>query len=167
PPSGERPRPARRALVAAVAALSLYAAFVAGAWFLNGSELQKLNRTIEELRGRKLQLQKQAAAVKAPAVKKADGAEAEIVGMMRATPPWEAILSELSIVVPEGVWLELIQSGGERHLRVKGYSKNQSDIARLIDSLERSDLFGGIELVYSRKGEKATSFELRAELTWT
>lgn len=167
PPSGKRPRPARRALVAAAAALSLYAAFVAGTWLLNGSELKRLNGTIEELLGRRNELQKQAAEVRAPAVRKTKGAEAEILGMMRATPSWEAILSELSLVVPEGVWLELIESGGERQLRVKGYSKTQSEIAILIESLEGSDLFGGIELVYSRKGDRATAFELRAELTWT
>ncbi len=167
PPAERRPMPARKALALAVAALALYAAFVAGIWFLNGSELKRLNGTIKELQSRKLQLQKHAAGVQAPARKSTDAAEAEIMSMMRATPPWEAILSELSVVVPEAVWLELIESSDARHLRLKGYSKTQSDIARLIESLELSDYFDNIELVYSQKGEKTTSFELRAEMTWT
>jgi Tfp pilus assembly protein PilN len=166
PPSKARPLIKKKAVVMAVSAVALYAFLIGGLWLLNGYELDRLNSTIGEMNGRKLELAQLISGVPAPQADQGDAARAEIMKAMRGTPPWEAILSELSMVVPNTIWLEVIEAADTKHMRLKGYSRTQGDIAKLISSLERSNYFGNVEIVYSQKGDTATSFELRVEMTW-
>ncbi len=134
---------------------------------MNNYELGRLENAISDLNNKKLQVSQHMASVSAPASVKRDATKAEILSTMRSTPPWDAILSELTLVVPDSIWLEIIESPDARHLRLKGYSRSQSEVAKLIARLERSDYFDNVELVFSMMGKKTATFELRAEITWT
>ena len=52
-------------------------------------------------------------------------------------------------------------------MSIKGFSSTQLGVANLISSLEASDFFYEVEIVFSQKGEKDISFELRTRLKWT
>lgn len=166
PPEKARPLLRKKTALVMVGALALYAAFVGGLWLLYEFELERLNGTIGELNGRKLELARHIEGPPVPRAALGQAARAEISDALRATPPWDAILAELSLVVPDSVWLEVTESTDTRHMRIKGYARTQADIARLIARLERSDYFGNVEMVYSQKGADAASFELRVEMTW-
>jgi hypothetical protein len=157
---------AKRNFIALIAVgAAAYAVVLAGVWFLSTFELTKLTSTIDDLSSRKLQMQQYMTVTAGPG-HIPEGADPAIMSMMRTTPPWDAVLAELSLVMPGGVWLEIVESSDARRLRLKGYSKSQSGIARLIEGLERSRYFGNVEIVFAQKGEKALTFELKTEMKW-
>jgi len=167
PPAEARPAPPMRKAVVAAAAALLYAALLGGALYANSRELKNLDAAVGELNGRKLEMARLIAGMAGPSTAGVDAARAEIMSAMRSTPPWEAILSEISLIVPDTVWLEIIESADSRHLRLKGYSKSQAEIAKLIARLESSEHFENVEIMFSQKGERAAAFELKVEIKWT
>lgn len=166
PPAAVRPVSMRNLVAALLVGIAAYALVLAGVWALSTFELTRLSNTIEDLSTRKLQMQ-QYMAVTAGTGGVAAGADPAIMSMMRTTPPWDSVLAELSLVMPRGVWLELVESSDAKTLRLKGYAISQSGIVRLIEKLERSRYFGTVEIIFSHKGEKAVAFELRTEMKWT
>ncbi len=167
PPLGKRPiRLGKTALTVGAAAV-IYIVALTVLWLMSNYELKHLNSTIEDLLGRKSQMQDYIAVSATPAAAPQDATDKEIMGRLRATPPWDAILAELSFVVPDTVWLEIIESSDASHLRLKGFSTSQADVAKLISRLERSHYFRNVEIVFSQKGEQAITFELRTEIKWT
>ena len=167
PPLAKQPIHLRKTVLTVGAAAVIYIVALTVLWFMSNYELGKLNSTIEDLRGRKSQMQDYIAVSAAPPAAPQDTTYKEIMAGLRATPPWDAILAELSFVVPDTVWLEIIESRDARHLRLKGFSTSQSDVAKLISRLERSHYFRNVEIVFSQKGKQAITFELRTEMKWT
>jgi Tfp pilus assembly protein PilN len=166
PPVEVRPVAKKNLIAAIVVGVTAYAVVLGGVWFLSTFELTRLNSTIEDLSNRKHQMQQYMAVTAGPGGVPA-GADPVIMSMMRTTPPWDAVLAELSLVMPGGVWLELVESPDAKHLRLKGYAKSQSGIVKLIEGLERSRYFGNVEIVFAQKGERALTFELKTEMKWT
>jgi Tfp pilus assembly protein PilN len=166
PPLKAKPLATKRLLIAVAAGAALYAAALAGVLLLNNYQARNLDNAISDLRGKKLQLQQYMSA-SAPRAGATESADPAIMEKMRNTPPWDAIFSELSLIVPGEVWLETVESPDARHVRLKGYAQSPSDVARLIERLERSRYFDNVEIVFTQKGEKANAFELRTEMTWT
>jgi Tfp pilus assembly protein PilN len=167
PPLAKQPIHLRKTVLTIGGAAVIYIVALAVLWFMSNYELGKLNSTINDLRGRKSQMQDYIAVSATPPAAPRDTTDEEIMNIMRVTPPWDAILAELSFVVPGTVWLEIISSSDARHLRLKGFSTSQSDVAKLISRLERSHYFRNVEIVFSQKGEQAITFELRTEIKWT
>ena len=94
----------------------------------------------------------------------------EISSAVEKTPRWSRIVSELSLIIHEEIWLSSIESKEEKGVKkmsIKGFSSTQLGVANLISSLEASDFFYEVEIVFSQKGEKDISFELRTRLKWT
>jgi hypothetical protein len=166
PPAEARPVSLRNLIAVIVFGVAAYALVLAGVWALSTFELTQLNSNIEDLSSRKLQMQQYMAVTAGPGGVAA-GADPAIMSMMRTTPPWDAMLAELSLVMPVGVWLELVESSDAKTLRLKGYAISQSGIVRLIEGLERSRYFGNVEIVFSQKGGTALAFELRTDMKWT
>jgi hypothetical protein len=165
PPVEVLPVAKRNIIAVIVIGVAVYAVVLAGVWFLSTFELTRLNSTIEDLSSRKLQMQQYMAVTAGPGGVPA-GADPAIMRMMRTTPPWDAVLAELSLVMPGGVWLELLESSDAKNIRLKGYAKSQSGIVKLIEGLERSRYFGSVEIVFAQKGADALAFELRTEMKW-
>ena len=156
PPLERQPVRLGKTVLTVCAVAGLYIVAVAVLWYMSNYELGKLNSTIKDLSGRKAQMQSYIAASAAPPAAAQDATDKAIMDRLRATPPWDAILAELSFVVPDTVWLEIIESSGSRHLRLKGFSTSHADIAKLISRLERSHYFGNVEIVFSQKGARAS-----------
>ncbi|MFQ5456366.1 MAG: PilN domain-containing protein [Nitrospirota bacterium] len=80
---------------------------------------------------------------------------------------WSQILREIGQIIPEGVWLTDTESieikkgnrAGEKGVRFVGFAHSQSDITNFISSLEGSEKFNNIELIYTR-GRNGTKREL-------
>ena len=142
PPVGKQPIRLGKTVLTVGAAAVIYTVALAVLWFMSNYELKTLNSTIEDLRGRKSQMQDYIAVSAIPAAPR-DTTATEIMNIMRATPSWDAILAELSFVVPDTVWLEIIDSSDARYLRIKGFATSQADVAKLISRLERSHYFRG------------------------
>lgn len=155
----------RGLVVKAVVVVVVYVAAIFGLWMINSHEAKSLDKTIADLKGKRTHLQQLIAASK-PFVKAKSGNQ-NVMALMTNTPPWDAVMQELSLVVPSTVWLEIVESQDAKHLRLKGFATSQTAVAKLIDSLERSRYFGNVEIVFSQKGKDATSFEVRAEMKWT
>lgn len=79
---------------------------------------------------------------------------------------WSGLVQEMSHLVPEGVWLTLLESLEKRELRIVGFAQSHEGIARLVSELERSRYFQEIRLVYAEKkiemGQTHVTFEVRS-----
>lgn len=91
---------------------------------------------------------------------------------------WSEVIQEVSLIVPEGVWLTRMESvdskqGGfflsqtEKAVRFVGMGQTQTHINRFISLLERSPRYGSVYLVFAQKGgddQQRVNFELMAGL---
>ena len=69
---------------------------------------------------------------------------------------WSDIVREISLIVPSGVYLTMVESeekkeGLEKSLRLAGFSDSQAWITNFILSLERSYYFSDVSLVYAQR----------------
>jgi Tfp pilus assembly protein PilN len=93
--------------------------------------------------------------------------------------PWSDVIREVSVLVPEGVWLtrmESLDSQPDGHLQPAvgktmhfiGVAQSQAAVNQFISSLERSPRYGTVSLVFSQKGGgegvQGVSFELMAAM---
>jgi len=149
--------------------LGIYLVVIMSLWFLNASSARKLTAEIDKLNKQKMELQRQirpSAPVSAPS----PSVDKEILTAMEKAPRWSQILSTISVVVPQDVWLSSIESreeGGGRRMTFKGFSINQIGVANLISALELSRIFYDVEIVFIQKGAKDISFELKTKMRWT
>ncbi len=149
--------------------LTVYIVIILSLWFFNIIETKRLDSEIKKLNSQKAELQQKILPT-APPTPTAVPAEKEILNAIKRVPPWSSILSEISLIVPGEVWLSSIESKedkGIRRMNIKGFSTTQLGVANLISALEASHYFYAVEIVFSQKGEKHISFELRAKLRWT
>ncbi|KAF0144027.1 MAG: hypothetical protein FD156_2184 [Nitrospirae bacterium] len=137
-------------------------------WLSNLVQIRKINAEIIRLNKERAALQQKILPpVVVPAVPSIDK---DILNAMGKAPKWSAIISDLSIIVPEEVWLSSIESKEEKGLRqmgIKGFSKTQLGVANLISAIESSEYFYDVEIVFAQKGEKEISFELKTKVRWT
>jgi len=149
-------------------ALAVYLVVITGLWFFKIIENRKFDSEISKLDKQKAELQQRIlAASPVPAVLNVDK---EILGAVEKAPKWSSIISDISVIVPENVWLSSIESKEEkglRHLSIKGFSTTQLGIANFISALETSKYLYDVEIVFSQKGDKDISFELKTKVRWT
>lgn len=72
---------------------------------------------------------------------------------------WSEILRDLSLTIPEDVWLTDLESRDSRRsdrkeIRMVGFAKSHLDITRFITLLEGSSYLTDISLVYAQRGEE-------------
>ncbi|TAL23770.1 MAG: hypothetical protein EPN94_08805 [Nitrospirae bacterium] len=134
-------------------------------WIWNLVELRKLDTGISSLNKQKTAMQQ--GILPPPPAPAAPSLDREISDAMAKAPKWSSIISEMSVIVPEDVWLSSIESKGEKGISLKGFSKTQLGVADFISALEESRHFYDVEIVFAQKGEKEISFELKTKLRWT
>ncbi len=160
--------PAKGRLYYVIIGIFIYLIVILSLWLLNVREFKNIQTEIQILNQKKSELQARIAAVPKPAADVAVPVEKEILSKLERTPQWSKIISEISLIVPEDLRLSSIEASQENeHIGFKGYALTQMGIASFIASLEKSNLFKNVEIVYSQKGEKEMSFELKAKLKWT
>jgi len=167
-PLRERARAARGPLFYAVMVAGLYLLAISGISFYNLWEARRLQSGTKRLESLRQELLGRISAAVPAALPPT--AEKEIADAVMQTPPWRLILGELSVIVPEKVWLSLIdvkKTDGAYYMTIKGFSKTQVDAARLVSSLEGSPYFSNLQIVFSQKGEKDAVFEFKVRLKWT
>lgn len=153
-----------------LAGLSVYMVVIMGLWLLNIIDAKKLGAEMDKLNKQKVELQQQIKPL--PAVTAAPSllVDKEILIAMEKAPRWSQILSAISVVVPQDVWLSSIESRDEkgvRRMNIKGFSTTQLGVANLISALELAHHFYDVEIVFAQKGDKDISFELKAKMRWT
>ncbi|MBI4685135.1 MAG: PilN domain-containing protein [Nitrospirae bacterium] len=149
--------------------LAVYIITIIVLWFFKGIEIRKVDIELDKLNKHKTDLQQKLLVASAP-VQTISSVDREILDAIGKTPRWSFIISEISILVPENVWLSSIESKDERGIKlmsVKGFTTTQLGVANLISALEASQYFYDVEIVFSQKGEKEISFELKTKLKWT
>jgi len=154
--------------------LTVYIIVIISLWTSNVIKTKRYDAEIDKLNKQKVELQQKILPPPAPAVLSVDR---EILDAMGKTPKWSRIISDISVVTPDAVWLSSIESSeirrgekedaGIRQMSVKGFSTTQLGVASLISALEASQYFYDVEIVFSQKGEKDISFELKTRLRWT
>ncbi|MEK7307218.1 MAG: PilN domain-containing protein [Nitrospirota bacterium] len=71
---------------------------------------------------------------------------------------WSEVMRELSLTVPEEVWLTDLESrnskrADRKEVRLVGLAGSHLDLTRFITLLEGSNYFSDISLIYAQKGE--------------
>ncbi len=152
-----------------LAGLSVYIVVIMGLWLLNVIDTRKLGAEMDKLNKQKVELQQQIKPLPAVTVAPSLLVDKEILTAMEKSPRWSLILSTISVVVPEDVWLSSIESRGEKgvkNMSIKGFSTTQLGVANFISALELSHNFYDVEIVFVQKGAKDISFELKAKMRW-
>jgi|GEM_PF-948579 Tfp pilus assembly protein PilN len=154
-------------IIAISGAILLYLIILTGIRIKTDIEIRKIAGEKESLAASKTGLKARISSAQTAAASAKPSALSEIAGNLGSSRPWSMLISELSRIVPEQVWLSSIEIKQDPAvLHLKGFSVSQMEIASLISSMERSDLFQGVEIVSSQKGAKEHSFELKAKMTW-
>lgn len=157
----------RGALFYPILASSVYLVIILSLWLLNITRHSTIQKEIKTLSIQKADLQARAAALSKPVADTKPSAEKEIFQQINSARKWSRVISEISLIVPEEVWLSSIEARQEHEtIGCKGYALNQMAVASFISALENSAIFEDVEIVYSQKGEKEVSFELKAKLKW-
>jgi hypothetical protein len=141
--------------------------FIVALSLLNTGKIKKLDVEINALNERKAGLEKELGAF---GEKPSLTADSEILSALRKAPPWDGILGELSLIVPDDTWLTLIESREEKggiYMSIKGSSLAHLGVSKLISGLEASRYFSDVDIVFSQKGPKNIIFELKTKLRWT
>ncbi|MCE5193999.1 MAG: PilN domain-containing protein [Nitrospiraceae bacterium] len=147
--------------------ICVYAAVIMSLWVSRTIEYKKLVSENNLLAKKKIELQGKIAPVSTTGVP-ASYAQ-EIINAIEQSQKWSLIISDISVVTPEDVWLSSIETridGGAKLMNIKGFSTSQLAVANFISALEASNHFYNVEIVFSQKGEKNISFELKTKLKW-
>lgn len=150
-------------------ALAGYLAIITMLWLFKIIEIKKTDNTINMLTAKKTELQNRLSQFASlPGIQSED---LEVLNAINKSIHWTQIVSDLSVVTPEDVWLSAIESREDKEAKqliIKGFSTTQLGVANFISELEKSKHFYNIEIIFSQKGEKSNiSFELKAKLKWT
>lgn len=148
-------------------ALALYSAAAISLWAINIVNIRKVDAEISSLNKQREELQlkfprQSGLPVVASSIR-------EIADVIERSPRWSSIISDISVVVPEEVWFSSIESRDDKNIKyinIKGLSTTQFGVAKLISALEKSRYFYDVEIIFSQKGEKDISFELKTKLKW-
>lgn len=82
-----------------------------------------------------------------------------IKNLVRERILWSEIMREVSLTVPEEVWLTDLESRDSKmpdrkEIRMVGFAKSHTDITKFITLLEGSSHLRDISLIYAQKGEE-------------
>ncbi len=147
--------------------VSLYIAVIMILWIFNIIESRGIQAEINTLKQKKAEIQARYAVMPKPSSGVAIPIEKEILHELERVPQWSKIISEISLIIPEHIWLSSVEANQDTEsIAFKGYAFTQMEIASFIAMIEDSDLFDDVKIVYSQKGEKEVSFELKARLRW-
>jgi Tfp pilus assembly protein PilN len=150
-------------------AIAGYIAIITMLWLFKIIEIKKIDNATNMLTAKKTELQHRLSQFASlPGIQSED---IEILNAIDKSLHWTQIISDLSVVTPEDVWLSEIESREDKEAKqliIKGFATTQLSVANFISELEESKHFYNIEIVFSQKGEKSNiSFELKAKLKWT
>lgn len=166
-PSAKRDAKRRGPAFYASLLIAAYLITLSGLYAHNRSLTKKLSAQISEVEKKNADLRTALASVPEVGVQIALVpselmAEKEIADRVASARAWSAMLAELSVIVPEKIWLGQIEAVQPGTVGIKGFSKGQTAVAEFVGSLSASRHFEGVEIVYSQQGDKDVAFELKA-----
>lgn len=142
----------------------VYIVVILSLWLLNVQKIKKINVEINNIQRQRTELQKQIKPAAATTV--ATSFNKEILNAVERAPRWSLLISNMSVIVPEEVWLSSIASTGSDKMSIKGFSTTQLGVANFISALEASRYFHDVEIVFVQKGANDISFELKTGVRW-
>ena len=148
--------------------LLAYLTGIFGIWGYNKIRIKRLNKDIAAESAQKNSIEARLN-VPMPTATEAMGELRDIYNVYKTAPEWDIIMAELSSVVPDEVWLSSIDSkraDGYYAFGVKGFSRSYEGISSFISRLEASNHFYDVDMLYSVKGGKDISFELKTKIRW-
>jgi Tfp pilus assembly protein PilN len=79
---------------------------------------------------------------------------------------WSRLLQQVSLVVPEGVWITQFENATGQTVQFSGFGSSHQKVTELIASLEASRYFQDVLLEFSRQnaGEKKVDFSIHTRL---
>ncbi len=181
---GEKPFPIKPmaiplGVVAAVLVLILVTLFSAGRRGLLKNEVQRLSLKRDQIQLESARLTGEIGAITRQSEAGRELAAQQLAAMRELAKnriAWSDVLREVSLLVPEGVWLTEMESleprpGGPlgspatKTIRFIGQARSQVAVNQLVSALERSPRYASVALVYSQKsgtGPTGVKFELTA-----
>ncbi len=143
----------------------LFSAVVVLLWAVQTRQRAAIEAELARLTAERTGLQARIAETQVQVAVSGVPVEQEVARETAAAYAWPSALRELSLIVPHGVWLSLIDARSqERLMTIKGYAMSQIEIAAFIGALERSSHFSDVEIVLSQRGTREIVFELRTRL---
>lgn len=79
---------------------------------------------------------------------------------------WSRLLQEVSLVVPEGIWMTEFQNASSQMVQFGGFAASHQKVTELVASLESSRYFQDVLLEFSRQNpdEKRVDFSIHSRL---
>lgn len=65
--------------------------------------------------------------------------------------PWDAVLSEVAVIIPRDVWLTRLTAGADGSLSFSGNGLSYQAVARFMLNLDASPMFEGVDLSSTQK----------------
>jgi Tfp pilus assembly protein PilN len=78
---------------------------------------------------------------------------------------WSEIFKELSILIPQGIWLTNFTNSGSDRVVLKGESSSPEGVAKFLRKLEGSQHFSGARMNYSEKEKDVSPSRYKFEMS--
>ncbi|HLG22763.1 MAG TPA: PilN domain-containing protein [Candidatus Manganitrophaceae bacterium] len=143
----------------------LLLAFLGGAFYaLDGKERTALKREVSTILQQRDQLRQQIASFAAAPFSGGKVKEDPALSVLKKKRVWSEALEEISLTVPEGVWMTQFEAGADEGVRFEGFAVSHQKITALISALERSSVFQDVLLDFSRQNpsERRVEFSIHA-----
>ena len=140
----------------------------AGFHIQDGKKQIVLQKEVENILQQRDQLRGQMARLMGSALPTTKGVDLGLLADPDLKPRivWSRLLQEVSLVVPEGIWMTGFENGTGETVQFSGFASSHQKVTDLIASLESSRYFQDVLLEFSRQNpnEKRVDFSIRTRL---
>lgn len=129
-------------------------------------EIERIGKERDEILAKIENFRKEEGAAKGvPQMKPIDQKLRELIAKEKVA--WSYVLQEVSLVVPENVWLTRFETDPNEGIRFEGFAVSYSKMSALVSLLESSKVFDNVFLDYSRVNAetKYVEFGIKVRLT--
>jgi len=144
--------------------ISLFAGF----HIQDGKKQIGLQKEVESMMQQRDQLRRQMEALMTGSVAAAGSKPGGILDdpELKEKVVWSRLLQQVSLVVPEGVWITQLESPPGQTVQFSGFASSHQKVTEMIASLEGSKYFQDVLLEFSRQNptEKRVDFSIHTRL---
>lgn len=143
----------------------------AGFHIQDGKKQIMLQKEVEHMLQQRDQLRRQMEALMSGSLSASDGRNLQTNTILddpelKERIAWSRLLQEISLVVPEGIWITALENAAGQTVQFSGFASSHQKVTDLIASLESSRSFQDVLLEFSRQnpGEKRVDFSVHTRL---
>lgn len=143
----------------------------AGFHIQDGKKQIMLQKEVEHMLHQRDQLRRQMEALMSGSISAAEGKSLQANTIfddpeLKERVAWSRLLQEISLVVPEGIWITALENATGQTVQFSGFASSHQKVTDLIASLESSRSFQDVLLEFSRQNpsEKRVDFSIHTRL---